>query len=1000
MKVQLSRYACPLLLGLCLLGAGGFTAAQDPAVSDQPLDDEYTKQILEHTTNPCFVTPYVDHLPASETVPSPLDVLGHIAGAPDVLSYSHEVHAYMRAVADASPRVLVLSAGTSEEGREMILVIVSSEDTIARLDQYKDITNRLADPRAITDEIAAELIDDGKPIYWATGAMHSPETGSPEMLMELVYRLAVEESPFVKAIRDNLIFMTTPVLDVDGRDKRVDLLKIKQSEEDAVVPRLLYWGKYVAHDNNRDGMILHLALSRHLISTFLEFKPQVLHDLHESASHLYTSTGTGPYNAWIDPILVDEWHVLAYQEITEMTRQGVPGVWTHNFYDGWAPNYGFYAANGHNAIGRFYETQGAGDADTREIRSNSERAWYRPNPPLPVTMWSIRNNVNMQQSALLIAMNYMANHRRQFLENFYLKSRRSVAKPANEGPAAYVFPADDARPGMAAALLNVLKRQGCEVHRTVRDASIGEMFVPAGSHVVRMDQPYSRMADMLLDRAYYNINDPRPYDDTGWTLGPLFNTAVHRVEDIAILDLLMEEVIGEVAVPGGVETLTGGEAIAYVINHNADNALATFRFAEARVKLHAAEKPFEIGGLTFNAGSTIALAADNGDDLAARLDSAGRRFGFTAFAVSDLPDVPRHEVRVPRVAVMHTWTTTQNEGWLRMALDANEIPYEYISVHEVRDDANLRDKYDVILFGPSTSDAMSIINGLPKTGRPIPWKASEIAPNIGKQDETDDMRGGLELEGVLHLRDFISAGGVLIAIQSSAALPVHFGLAGNVSIVETEDLRAAGSVLLAQVVDESSPIRYGYGDELGVYFRQAPVFRTGGGGGGGGFGGRFGGGGAGGGSADERLLAGNARATGRGTVEDPDRPQARPIDLGRPPESDQGRGGRRGGRGGAGQGTPRGPQAGAVRTIVRFHEDHEKLLISGLLAGGDELAGTPTVIDAPLGDGHVVLFGINPTWRHETQGLYSLVFNAILHFDHLDAGTVAADDDGEGRDEP
>ena len=278
------------------------------------------------------------------------------------------------------------------------------------------------------------------------------------MLMELIYRLAVEESPFVQSIRENLIFMTTPVLEVDGRDKRVDLLKIKQSEEDAVVPRLLYWGKYVAHDNNRDGMILQLELSKMLMRTFMEYKPQVLHDLHESASHLYTSTGTGPYNAWLDPILIDEWHVLAYQEITELTKLGVPGVWTHNFYDGWAPNYGFYAANGHNSIGRFYETQGAGDADTRVIRSNATRAWYRPNPPLPVTMWSIRNNVNMQQAGLLIAMNYMANNRKTFMKNFYLKGKRSIAKPANEGRV-------QQRPSSLACLIESrLLSHGCDLN--------------------------------------------------------------------------------------------------------------------------------------------------------------------------------------------------------------------------------------------------------------------------------------------------------------------------------------------------------------------------------------------------------------------------------------------------------------------------------------------------------------------------------------------------------
>ena len=946
----------------------------------QPLDLEYTDAIRKHTTDDCFSTPYVDHLPASDTVPTPLDVLGTIAGAPDVLHYSHEVHEYMRAVADASPRVAVFEAGTSEEGREMILVAVGSEESIAHLDRYKALNNRLADPRGLDDDEAREVIARGKPIYWATGAMHSPETGSPEMLMELVYRLAVGETPFVQAIRDNVIFLTTPVLEVDGRDKRVDLLKLKL-EDEVRVPRLLYWGKYVAHDNNRDAMAMGLALSEHLMSTFLEYKPQVLHDLHESVAHLYTSTGTGPYNAWVDPILVDEWHVLAYQEITELTKIGVPGVWTHAFYDGWAPNYGFYAANGHNAIGRFYETQGAGDADTRRITNRPTREWYRPNPPLESTMWSIRNNVNLQQSGLLIAMNYVANHRQKFMENFWLKSKRSIAKPHNEGPAAYVFPAGDPRSGQQASLLNVLVRQGCEVHRTVRDAAVGDTEIPAGSYVVRMDQPYSRMADMLLDRCYYNASDPRPYDDTGWTLGPLFNVKTMRIEDPGVLEVAMDEVAGPIVVAGGIETLTEGEPVAYLVQQNADNALATFRFDRRKIALSAAEKGFDLGGVAFRAGTFVIPVDGNGDDLAEDLEAAAKAHGFIAYATGKRPEVPTHRVGVPRVAVMHTWTTTQNEGWLRMAMDAARIPYQYISVHDARDDGDLRDKYDVILFGPSSSDALGIVDGLPKTGEPIAWKASATAPNIGRQDETEDMRGGLELEGVLHLRDFVRAGGTLIAIQSSCSLPVHFGLAQGVSIVETDALRCSGSVLLAELADETSPIGYGYDDTFGVQFRQAPVLSVGSSGRGfRGFGRAPDPG-----SADDRLLAGEARPTGRGAVGEADLVQGRPKDLGKRPERDNGsdsaseRGGRRG-RGGARGSDDRAPRP---RVIVRFAQDHKKLLISGMLAGGDELAGTPAVVDAPLGRGHVVLFAINPMWRQITQGQWSLVFNAILHFDHL-----------------
>ncbi|HEX9407912.1 MAG TPA: M14 family zinc carboxypeptidase, partial [Thermoanaerobaculia bacterium] len=170
---------------LLVLIAASVRAADDP---------DYTRQIRQFTTGPQFTTELVDHLPASSKVPTPLQFLGYIAGAENHLTYAEDVYRYMRAVEAASPRVKVFSIGKTEEGREMIAVAVSNELTIANLDRYRDITRQLADPRKISDEQAQKLIAEGKPIYYATGAIHSPETGSPEMLMELVYRLAVEDT--------------------------------------------------------------------------------------------------------------------------------------------------------------------------------------------------------------------------------------------------------------------------------------------------------------------------------------------------------------------------------------------------------------------------------------------------------------------------------------------------------------------------------------------------------------------------------------------------------------------------------------------------------------------------------------------------------------------------------------------------------------------------------------------------------------------------------------
>ena len=284
------------------------------------------------------MTELVDHLPLSDKVPSPDKVLGYIVGTPNKANLYKGPLSVLSRAAKSSPRVRIFSAPErSEEGREQILIAVGDEAALAKLDRYKEITAKLADPRRVKDAEAQSLIGEGKAFYWLSGSIHSPETGSPEMLMELAYRLAVEESPFIQAIRKNVIVMITPVLEVDGRDRMVDVYNYRKANPTKNAPSLIYWGKYVAHDNNRDGLGMALALTRNMMATFLEYHPAVLHDLHESVPFLYTSTGTGPYNAWLDPITIDEWQLLAYHEVEEMTKRGVPGVWTHGFYDGWAP---------------------------------------------------------------------------------------------------------------------------------------------------------------------------------------------------------------------------------------------------------------------------------------------------------------------------------------------------------------------------------------------------------------------------------------------------------------------------------------------------------------------------------------------------------------------------------------------------------------------------------------------------------------------------------------
>ena len=321
------------------------------------------------------------------------------------------------------------------------------------MDENRARLAKLADPRTINmnDAEAEKLVMASTPVYYVTGTIHSPETGAPTAMMEMAYRLAVDESAYYKHIRDNVITLITPIVEVDGRDRMADIYAWHMANPGKQWPSLVYWGHYVAHDNNRDAMGLTLKLTRNILNTFVGQKAQVLHDLHESVAYLYDNTiGDGPYNAWIDPILTDEWQMLGWNNVSEMTKFGMPGVFTHGTFDTWSPSYLMFIAATHNGISRLYETFGNGGADTEErsLRpSEYERTWYKQNPPLPKAMWSQRNNNNYEQTGVLTALSYFAANNKLFLRNFYTKAKRSFEKPKVNGPAAYIFPADDPRPG-------------------------------------------------------------------------------------------------------------------------------------------------------------------------------------------------------------------------------------------------------------------------------------------------------------------------------------------------------------------------------------------------------------------------------------------------------------------------------------------------------------------------------------------------------------------------
>ena len=354
-----------LATGLAGFGSAHPSAQASAKSTAQKIDEDYTARIKEATADARILTELVDHMPASRHVPSPLKFLGYIPGEPGQLTYHKDIVRYLEALDKASRRVTMCRIGKSEEGREMVARRGRrrSDDQAARQVQ--------ADHRAAHRSAQAHRRggagSSSRPASRSTtrpAASTRPRLGSPEMLMELAFRLAVEETPFIQTIRNNVIFVFTPATR-SGRPREAGGQLQSRSRTPASRSRRWSTGASTSqHDNNRDGIGVGLKLTQNMLKTFLDWHPQVFHDLHESVKLLYVSTGTGPYNTVVDPIQVNEWWLLAQTEIMEMTKRGVPGVWTYNYYDGWVPNYMFWIGVTHNSIGRFYETQSYGGAAT------------------------------------------------------------------------------------------------------------------------------------------------------------------------------------------------------------------------------------------------------------------------------------------------------------------------------------------------------------------------------------------------------------------------------------------------------------------------------------------------------------------------------------------------------------------------------------------------------------------------------------------------------------
>jgi hypothetical protein len=494
-------------------------------------------------------------------------------------------------------------------------------------------------------------------------------------------------------------------------------------------------------------------------------------------------------------------------------------------------------SSNHNGMIRMYEIQGTSGANTTKLRlgnpnapaagapstgsgraggpgtpapdaaaitagrsNQALREWFRPWPATGEFDWSLRNNTNYGETGVLTALQYTAAFPNVILENFYQKSRNSIDAGRKDAVAGYVIPSGQRDTTRVAVLVNMLRMQGIEVGSAKSEVRLKEGTFPAGSYIVKRDQPYGRLAKNLLEKQMYPDPVTRTYDDASWTMGMMSHAEVKEIGDKAVLDVAVTSVSSDVKLAG---TVTGTGSL-FAVAHYGSNNMVTLRYRLKDLRVQAAEKEFKQGETTFPAGSFLV----SGD--AGRVRAAVESLGLTAVGLAAAPQVPAHDLDLPRVAVYSTWGSTQDVGWVRFAFDKFELPYDLIYKDRVRE-GNLKSVYDVIVIPHQAGSGKRLVFDIDSRGTPIAYKKSDQFKNLGMYGESDDITGGMGIEGVAEFDKFVKAGGLLVTLGAASFFPAEFGLTPKVDAARTSAaFYSPGAIIDAEILQPDNPIFYGY----------------------------------------------------------------------------------------------------------------------------------------------------------------------------------------------
>ena len=774
-------------------------------------------------------------------IPTPESILGFRVGDDFKLASYDQSIEYFRALAAASDRVQLQRVGRTSEGRDWYIAFISSAENLARLEEHRQLAQRLAHPGDMTDDEARELARTGKAIVAIDGGLHATETAHAQHTIQLAYDLVTEkEGDEGRAILDNVVLLLWPSINPDGQNMVAEWYaqNLGTPYETARLPEL--YQKYIGHDNNRDGYGLNMIESRVAVRTNRHWEPQVLYSHHQTASMpatIWLPPYGEPIYPDIHPLMNRMVNLMGTAAAAALDERGMPGA-EHKgeVFDAWYPGYIDFINFFHNIVIMFSETGLHGSPTPRFYTVRDFPAADRALQPgtLHASLWRggwwrLRDSVDYMITTSISTLDVTAKYREDILYNRYQASRDVINAYREQPPYAYVIPQQQRDPVAAVEMLRRLAYQDIEIYRLPADSTIEQQDYAAGTWVIPMDQAGANFAKSMLSiqrypdlRQYPDGPPDLPYDHDGWTLPYQFG-----VRTVAVGTPLSPELrasLESVRVePTAWDTTddTGAELDAAAFDSAPGVGFDTNPIAAGLVPpagnvsgsgaalwvSPAQNNAFRAVNRAWASGGHVSVA-DDGSYVISGLRTDELDAMVTEFALqARRGDADGAPIEQTRVGLYRPWSTSMDEGWTRWLLEMYDFSFRSLRNADVRA-GSLRDRYDVIVL--SDMGGRAIING-PAPGSVPPRYAGGIGP-----------------EGVRALDAFVRDGGTLVCLDSSSLFAIdelNLPVKNVVGDIDRTEFFSSGSILEV-IVDTAHPLMAGMPDRANVTVTNSPVFTT------------------------------------------------------------------------------------------------------------------------------------------------------------------------------